>query len=209
MNMMIPLMIDFTGKKVIIFGGGEVAVRKAAYFTDGEVVVISRTFSDALKDMSLECRKVDLSEITEEEIRSLIRESFLVIAATSDQTINNRIGRACRRERVLFNNADGDRGDVILPATLNGKNFLVAVATYGRSPAFSRYLRSQLESSRDSFDRMIDLQEKLRTALKETIRTQEERSIILAEVMSNPMVWEALKESPSAAWNLVKKRYLG
>ena len=43
---MIPLMIDLAGKKVVIFGGGEVGARKARFFApEAEVTVISRSFS--------------------------------------------------------------------------------------------------------------------------------------------------------------------
>jgi precorrin-2 dehydrogenase/sirohydrochlorin ferrochelatase len=207
MRVMIPLIIDFTKKKVVIFGGGEVAARKAAYFMDSELIVVSRSFAESLGEVT-ERRTMDLQEISDEDIRSLISDAFLVIAATSDQGVNNRIGTLSKQEGVLFNNADGIAGDVILPAILEGKNFLVAVATYGRSPAFSRYLRSQLESSRDSFDRMIDLQERLRTSLRNSTLSQKERKTILEKVVGDPLVWKALEHDLSAAWDLVKKRYL-
>ena len=43
---MIPLFVDCSGRRIIIFGGGEVASRKAAYFSrEAEVLVISRSFS--------------------------------------------------------------------------------------------------------------------------------------------------------------------
>jgi precorrin-2 dehydrogenase/sirohydrochlorin ferrochelatase len=205
---MIPLMIDFSGKKVVIFGGGEVAARKAAYFQKGTRVVISRSFSKGLEGLEVERREKDLTAVSEKEIRQLIEGAFLVIAATSDAEINDRIGAVCRDRRVLFNNADGTAGDVILPAILEGKNFLIAVATYGRSPGFSRYLRSQLESSRDAFDRMIELQERLRSALKQSGHSPQERRSILTEVMADPRIWEALGEDLAKAWALVEKRYL-
>jgi precorrin-2 dehydrogenase/sirohydrochlorin ferrochelatase len=206
--MMIPLIIDFTGKKVVIFGGGEVAARKAAYFRDGTLLVVSRSFTESLVGLPVEHRKMDLNDKSDPEIRDLIRGAFLVIAATSTQEINNRIGEYCRQEGVLFNNADGDPGDVIVPAILEGKNFLIAVATYGRSPGFSRYLRLQLESSRDSFDRMIELQERLRSALKKAAYSSEDRHRILGEVMADPQIWEAIKHDLLEAWSLVEKRYL-
>jgi precorrin-2 dehydrogenase/sirohydrochlorin ferrochelatase len=205
---MIPLIIDFTGKEVKIFGGGEVAARKAAYFRDCIPLVISRSFSENLEGLAVRRRTMDLSQMSDEEIRILIRGAFLVIAATSSPEINNHIGECCRQEGVLFNNAEGNPGDVILPAILEGKNFLIAVATYGRSPGFSRYLRSQLELSRDSFDRMIELQERLRSSLKVSIHSADERRSILAQVMADPQIWEALGKDLSAAWSLVEKRYL-
>jgi hypothetical protein len=41
---MIPLFADLTGKRVVIFGGGKVAARKAAFFaTEADVDIISRS----------------------------------------------------------------------------------------------------------------------------------------------------------------------
>jgi siroheme synthase, N-terminal domain len=205
---MIPLLIDFAGKKVVIFGGGEVAARKAAYFRECTPLVVSRSFSRRLADLNVERMKLDLSRVTDEEIGVLIRGAFLVIAATSSREINNRVGACCQREGVLFNNADGKSGDVILPAILEGKNFLIAVATYGRSPGFSRYLRTRLESSRESFDRMIELQERLRKALKLSGHPPGKRRRILEEVISDPDIWEALRVDDADTWARVKKRYL-
>ena len=43
---MIPLFVECTGKQVVIFGGGEVAARKAGHFAqEAEVLMVSRTFS--------------------------------------------------------------------------------------------------------------------------------------------------------------------
>ena len=47
-----PLFVDFTGKKVVIFGGGAVGERKAAYFAGADVTVVSREFSPGLEAMS-------------------------------------------------------------------------------------------------------------------------------------------------------------
>ena len=45
---MIPLFVECTGKRVVVFGGGEVAARKAGYFAkEAEVLMVSRTFSPA------------------------------------------------------------------------------------------------------------------------------------------------------------------
>ena len=205
---MVPLMIDMQGKKVMIFGGGDVAARKASYFTGCTTVVVSRSFSDSLKSTGVERRRLDLITIPDEEIRAMVNDAFLVIAATSDERLNNRIGSICREVGVLFNNAKGDPGDVILPAMLKGENFLVAVTTFGKSPAFSRYLRSDLERSMEDYDRMIVLQEKLRSVLKGSEDDQKDRSSILWRVITDPLVWASLKEGPIASWKLVEEKYL-
>ena len=60
---MIPLMIDFSGKRIVIFGGGEVGARKAAYFCEEtEVTVVSRSFSPAFNDLTVRRVEMNLQE---------------------------------------------------------------------------------------------------------------------------------------------------
>ena len=143
---MIPLFIDCSGRRIVIFGGGTVAARKAAYFSGkADVTVVSRSFVPAFDGLQVNRQELDLVTATEQELASILTGAFLVIAALSDPEINNRIGRLCRATGILFNNADGETGDVILPAVTRGENYTLAISTGGNSPAVSRYIREQLE----------------------------------------------------------------
>ena len=52
---MIPLFVDCSGKRIVIFGGGEVASRKAAYFSgQADVLVVSRSFSHKMSILPVE-----------------------------------------------------------------------------------------------------------------------------------------------------------
>jgi precorrin-2 dehydrogenase/sirohydrochlorin ferrochelatase len=194
---------------VVIFGGGPVAARKAAYFTnDCSVVVVSRSFASQFQSLPVERRSLAIRPEREGEIRQLMEGAFLVITATSDSRVNAWIGSLCQERGILWNNARGMAGDVIFPAVLQGRSFLVAVGTFGKSPAFSRYLRSQLELHREEYEQMIELQERLRGMLQSRDLSQEERSTILWNVVNDPDVWEMLKRDPREAWSRVLEGYL-
>jgi len=206
---MIPLMLDLTGRRVLIFGGGDVGARKAAYFEhEMEVTVISRSFSPDLEGLAVQRQEADLSSLTDEALRGILQGAFLAVAATQDPVINNRIGKLCAEMGVLFNNAAGEPGDVIIPSIVRGSNYLVAISTRGKSPAVSRYLREKLEAEYADLDRMIDLQEEVRSMLKKTEPVQEERSRILWKILSDDEIWEALASDYSRARGLAIKRYL-
>jgi len=206
---MIPLMIDFSGKRVVIFGGGEVGARKAAYFCEEtEVTVVSRSFSPAFNELTVRRVEMTLAGIGDYELDSLIKEAFLVIAATQDTTLNDRIGRYCAIRAVLFNNADGKAGDVTLPSQLIGAHYNIAISTSGESPGISRFLREHIGQAYPNLDLMIEVQNQLRTTLKQKIPDQERRSRILHEVLDDENIWKALEGGTMPAWEIIERRYL-
>ncbi len=206
---MIPLFVDCSGRRVIIFGGGAVAARKAAYFApEARVLVVSRSFVRKLESSDVEKKNADIREITDAGLSALIGDAFLVIAALSDPEQNNRIGSICRSRGILFNNADGEAGDVILPAISRGENFTLAISTGGSSPAVSRFIREHLEQELPELDAMIDLQRRLREELKRTEPDPAQRNAILRRVLDDASVWKALKTDPAGAWDTVSARYL-
>ena len=206
---MIPLFIDCSSRRIVIFGGGAVAARKAAYFAqEARVLVVSRSFVHKIETLPVGKKSVDLETVSDARLVTLVSGAFLVIGALSDPAQNNRIGRLCRTKGILFNNADGKTGDVVLPAISSGKHYTLAISTGGSSPAVSRYLREHLEQELPELDAMIALQSRLREELKRTEPDQARRNVILHKVLEDPSVWKLLKKDPDRAWETVYERYL-
>jgi len=206
---MIPLFIDCSGRRVVIFGGGAVAARKAAYFSkEARVLVISRSFVQKIDSLSVERKKMDVNRESDASVSALIGDAFLVIGTLSEPSQNNRIGRLCHTKGILFNNADGDAGDVILPAISSGEHFTLAISTGGSSPAISRFIREHLEQELPGLDTMIVLQHRLREELKHREPDQKKRNTILRRVLDDASVWNVLRTDPERAWDTVSARYL-
>jgi len=206
---MIPLFVGLTGRRIIIFGGGEVAARKAKYFArEADVRVISRSHGKAVAELPVTCIVRDLQGVTDEDLEEAVRGAFIVIAALPDRNLNNRIGTVCRRQEILFNNADGECGDLIVPSVSSGRNYTIAVSTLGKSPAISRFIREHLDSTFVRLDEMIELQDILRRHLRKTESSREKRSAILRDMARDPEIWDALSRSLQDAEDLAKRRYL-
>ena len=206
---MIPLMLNLTGRRVLIFGGGGVGARKAAFFEhEAEVTVISRSFSPDLDGLAIRRQETDISSLPDEELRSLLSGAFLAVAATPDPELNDRIGRICAASGILFNNASGTPGDVTVPSVVRGTNYLIAFGTRGKSPAVARYLRMRFEAEYANLDAMIDLQDEMRSMLREVEPVQEERSRILWRILRDDEVREALAADYGRARALAIERYL-
>jgi precorrin-2 dehydrogenase/sirohydrochlorin ferrochelatase len=206
---MIPLFVDCSGKRIVIFGGGVVASRKAAYFSgEADVLVVSRSFSPDITALPVKRRVLDVRTVPDDLDEEILDGAFLVIATFPDSSLNDQIGKLCRARGVLFNNAEGEAGDVIIPSITGGKNYTLAISTNGSSPAVSRFIREQIEKNYPALDEMIVLQRELREQLKHLEPFPSRRTAVLWEVLSNPEVWESLKKDPDLVREQIKKRYL-
>jgi precorrin-2 dehydrogenase/sirohydrochlorin ferrochelatase len=206
---MIPLFVDCSGKRIVIFGGGEVASRKAAYFSgEADVLVVSRSFSHKMSILPVERQMLETGRVSDEVLSGIIDGAFLVIGALSDPVQNNRIKNLCIAREILFNNADGETGTVIIPSVTGGENYLLAISTMGNSPAVSRFIREHLEAHFPALDDMIALQRDLRAQLKHTESSSSRRNAILWEVLNDRELWKTLKNDPARAREQVHERYL-
>lgn len=198
---MIPLLHDFTDSTVLIFGGGPVGARKARRFArEARVVVVSPSFADA--DFGgAECVRAAPSAEDVADWFEWVRPA-LVVAATDEKTLNDAVARAAHERSVLLNRADRHDGsdtsdsasDVVVPATVRDDPVLLAVATGGRSPALSRYLRERFEEEFADVGAMADLSGELRERLRAEVPPEERRAAVRAVVRS-ARVWKALGDA--------------
>jgi len=204
---MIPLMVDITNKQVIICGGGEVSARKAAYFAlEAEVTVYSRSFCPAFATIPVKKIQIKLNA-NDDQISSIIKGAFLVIAATSDPELNNVIRTRCKAENILCNSATSPLGEVTLPAQYHGNQFTIAVSTHGKSPAVSRFIREHLQNTFPDLDQMISFEETLRCDLKNKQIPEDERKRILTKILNDPQIWSILPTDLDAARRYVQEKY--
>ncbi|WP_424358305.1 precorrin-2 dehydrogenase/sirohydrochlorin ferrochelatase family protein [Methanocella sp. MCL-LM] len=201
----LPLYIDFKGRKVVIFGGGGVGERKAQYFAGvAEVTVVSPTFTPVLEAMSGITRVQ--KAVAPEEIGELIAGAFFVIAATGDEAFNEAVVREAQGAGILVNSAHGESG-VILPSRITRGDISIAIATGGKSPAMSKYLRQRLDASLGAeMADMVRLQADVREVLKKVMPEQKDRERLLWDVLKTPAVWEAMKTSYDDALTLALMR---
>jgi precorrin-2 dehydrogenase/sirohydrochlorin ferrochelatase len=158
--------------------------------------------------LPVERKMLETGRVSDEVLNRIIDRAFLVIGALSDTVQNNRIKNLCMVREILFNNADGEAGNVIIPSVTGGENYLLAISTKGNSPAVSRFIREHLETHFPALDDMIALQRDLRAQLKHTEPSQSRRNAILWEVLNDRELWKTLKNDPARARQQVKEKYL-
>lgn len=194
---MIPLVHDFEGETVLVFGGGPVGARKARRFArEAQVVVVSPSFDDtAFGDSELVRAVPDPEDVPGWFDRT---DPALAVAATDDEEINDAVVQAARDRGTLVNRADrsGDRdpGSVVVPATVRDDPVVVSISTGGRSPALSRTLRERIEAEIEGAGEIARVTGELRTELKEAGIPATDRRDAIRTAVSHPELWRAIDD---------------
>jgi precorrin-2 dehydrogenase/sirohydrochlorin ferrochelatase len=199
-NNFLPLMLDLSGRKVIVFGGGSVGERKAELFCGvADTLVVSLEYSRRLKELEvlgqIQLIQLDLSAATDSELREIMSGAFIVIPATSSFELNQKITALAQESDILINQVDA-LGNVVIPSVIKRGDLVIGISTLGHSPAVSKYTRKQIEGViTPAYLDMIRLQDELRTYLKEHVPEQRKRKEILWIILENENVWNGLSES--------------
>ena len=90
---------------------------------------------------------------------------------------------------------------------IRGDEYCIAITTMGKSPAMSRFIREKIEDELAGVDDMITLQHNLRAELKEKIAVQDERAKILAAILEDPEIRDALEMGVVPAQELALRKY--
>ena len=140
-----PICLDITGRHCIVIGGGRVAARKAQGLLahGARVTVISPDLDAELMVLEQDGR---LAWRARPYQAGDLADAFLVIAATDDAEVQERIHAEAEANNVLLNVADVPKWcNFILPATVRRGDFCLSVSTGGKSPALAKQLRQELE----------------------------------------------------------------
>lgn len=141
-----PVNLDIRGRRCLVVGGGRVGARKVDTLNQcgAMVTVISPEVSPALAQLAAEKAII----LKQRSYRSSdVQGMFLVIGATDDETLNRQVNADAERRNLLCNIADRPEiCNFILPAIVRRGDFVMAISTAGKSPAFAKHIRKRLET---------------------------------------------------------------
>jgi precorrin-2 dehydrogenase/sirohydrochlorin ferrochelatase len=140
-----PVYLDIRNRRCLVVGGGSVGTRKVMTLLEcGAVVtVVSPLVSPKLLELA-EAGSIEWKKGTYR--RSDLEGVFLVIGATDKQELNRQIYTDAEPLNKLCNIVDRPEDcNFILPSVVNRGDLVIAVSTSGKSPAFAKKLRKDLE----------------------------------------------------------------
>ena len=137
-----PIALDLSGRRAVVVGGGEVALRKARALADAGAhvrVVAPKLVAGFTEDGRFEC-------LAARHEKQHLEGALVAVAATDDEAVNRRVAEDARTAGVLVNVVDRpELCDFIVPAQVRRGDLLIAVSTGGAAPSLARRLRERLE----------------------------------------------------------------
>lgn len=140
-----PIFINLHDKPVLIVGAGKVASRRARVLASFEagITVVAPVGTGAMEQLAEEGavvwqrRRFDPADLAGKQ---------MVIAATNDNCLNERIVNLCRKKKIPVNHAgDKNQCDFYFPGIVKQGSVVAGLCTSGNDPGKTARLTRQLK----------------------------------------------------------------
>lgn len=169
MNTLFPIFVKADQIQILLVGGGAIAEEKLHFLLKSSprarVQLVTKEVSEAVRAI------VQQHDCLELEVRPFAASDMdgktLVIAATNDAELNNRIKQLANSRHILLNVADkSSLCDFYLGGIVTKGDLKLAISTNGKSPVMTKRLRQFFEAELpDSLDEVIGELKVLRSKL--------------------------------------------
>ncbi|HOO72770.1 MAG TPA: bifunctional precorrin-2 dehydrogenase/sirohydrochlorin ferrochelatase [Spirochaetota bacterium] len=186
-----PVMLNLSGKRTVVVGGGEVACRKVRDLLDAGALVtvispevhadIEKIARENGEMISIEGRKYEPGDL---------RGASLVFSATDDSAVNREVFREAEQLNIFINAVDDpDNCSFIVPSSIRRGDLIVAVSTSGASPSLAAKIRKDIEKDIPSdIEPLLVSLRKIREILKNDVEfihlSSSERGEIMKKLTS-------------------------
>ena len=199
------LIIDLhlNGKTVIVVGAGNEALKRIKLLQNEgcKIIVIGEKPNSEITKLS-KTKKIIFKKI---KINSSLflktYKPFLVIASTTDSSLNQKIIETAKKMKILAYASDSpDSSDISYLSLIDIKKTIkIGISTNGGSPIMAKKIKLNVEKCvqkniSDEDIELIKIQKFARTESKKYILTQTERKKFLYELMNDIRVKELLKD---------------
>ena len=198
-------LVNLDQRRCVVVGGGRVAARKVSSLrrADADVVVIAPKLGARLQQ---QVEAGDVHWLDRSYRSGDLEDAFLVIAATDDPDINERVWREAEERGLLVNVVDDPAHcNFIAPSVVRRGPLTVAISTSGCCPALSRHVRQTLEETfgpayADYVTLLAELREETLDAL-----SMDERRALWQEVFASDVLPLLASGEEEAACKLARE----
>lgn len=202
----LPIFMNMKNRVALIIGGGVIASRKAALVQKSgpSIHILSPDLSPSMERL---IEQHGFKYIPQEYSSKYLNGKHLVIAATNDNEVNQRVFKDTGERGIPCNVADKtDLCSFILPAIVDRSPVIIAVSTGGRSPVLARYIKARLETLIPmAFGKLADLLGRFRQRAKDVVTDPDKRKIFWEGTINGPIAESVLAGDTAKAEQQLEK----
>lgn len=188
-NTLFPIFLKTEHLRFLIVGGGNVGLEKAETLLrqnpDTKIKVVAKSFGEKFRVLLNDHPHIQSFEKDFEE--SDINDIDILIAATDDKVLHQKIKHISNSKNILVNAADQpDLCDFYLGSIIKKGNLKIAVSTNGKSPTIAKRLREILdENIPEEIDEILNNLEHLRMHLSGDFKNKLEILNKITKILSD------------------------
>ncbi|MFV0343762.1 MAG: bifunctional precorrin-2 dehydrogenase/sirohydrochlorin ferrochelatase [Anaerocolumna sp.] len=140
-----PLFVNLNSKKIIIIGGGKIALRRLETLLSFscQLIVIAPILSDKIVDYHA---KGMIEVINREFLDCDIEDAYMVIAATNQANVNDHIHEICKENNILINHAGNkEKCDFYFPGIIKKEEMVIGVTASGKDHRLAKDLTDRIK----------------------------------------------------------------
>ena len=206
----LPLFHNLRGARVLVVGGGEIALRKSRLLADAGAVlrVVAPQIGTELREL------IDSSggeQILRGYSESDLNGCVLIIAATDDEPLNAQVSADARQRGVPVNVVDAPAlCSVIFPAIVDRSPLVIAVSSGGDAPVLARLIRAKMESwIPPTYGHLAGLAARFRHQVKNLFPNVQQRRAFWEDVFQGPIADRQLAGQGAEAERLLQAKIDG
>ncbi len=195
-----PIFLELTDRRIVLIGGGAVAVRKARSLLEANarLVVVAERIDDVLVNL---CTGSGAELIRSKYSKDYLAGAVLAIAATNNPKLNRQIHKDCQELEVLCNVVDQpELCDFYVPAVVKRGDLQIAIGTEGDCPAYAGHVRKKLDQIfTEKHGEFLAELEMVRRRIMKDVPDPTNRKAMLGE-LADDASFEYFAQNGAAAW---------
>lgn len=174
--------------KVLLIGGGKVALQKIKVLIDNQINIhlvaeqVDLSIYEYLSgyENSETAVEMELAEYREE----LLSDDYsFVIAATNDRELNSRIAAASKERNIPVNVVDDpELSTFIFPSIIKRGDLVIGISSSGKAPAVTQYYKERFSQQLpDNIEEILESVGEYRDQIKNDVRDHKKRAAMIRE----------------------------
>ncbi|MFP3926686.1 siroheme synthase CysG [Pseudomonas sp. W5-36] len=206
----LPLFHNLRGARVLVVGGGEIALRKSRLLADSGAVlrVVAPEIGAEVREL---IERSGGEQILRGYTESDLNGCVLIIAATDDEPLNAQVSADARQRGVPVNVVDAPAlCSVIFPAIVDRSPLVIAVSSGGDAPVLARLIRAKLETwIPPTYGHLAGLAARFRHQVKGLFPNVQQRRAFWEDVFQGPIADRQLAGQGAEAERLLRAKIDG